>query len=68
MFVSGAVYDGQWRFDKMTGYGALKLPDGAIQEGAWKDGVSHGCTLFTWPHGVTEYREYDSGRGWSLLW
>ncbi|XP_067050295.1 uncharacterized protein [Acropora muricata] len=63
MFFSGAVYDGQWKFDKVTGYGTLKLPDGSIQEGTWRDGKLHGCAVFTWPHGVSEYREYDATRG-----
>ncbi|XP_078372534.1 uncharacterized protein LOC144656167 isoform X2 [Oculina patagonica] len=63
MFSSGAVYEGHWQYDKMTGYGTLKLPDGTIQEGTWKDGSLDGCAQFTWPHGVTEYREYDTGRG-----
>ena len=67
IFSSGAVYEGQWQFDKMTGYGTLKLPDGTIQEGTWKDGSLHGCAVFTWPHGVAEYREYDASRGWFLL-
>ena len=62
-FSSDAVYEGQWQFDKMTGYGTLKLPDGTIQEGTWKEGSLQGCALFTWPHGVTEYREYDTIRG-----
>ena len=62
-FSSDAVYEGQWLFDKMTGYGTLKLPDGTIQEGTWKEGSLQGCALFTWPHGVTEYREYDTIRG-----
>ena len=62
-FTSGAVYDGQWKFDKMTGYGTLKLPDGSIQEGTWSDGKLHGCAVFTWPHGVCEYREYDEKQG-----
>ena len=63
-FVSGAIYEGQWQYDKMSGYGTLKFPDGAIQEGTWKEGLLDGCVLFTWPHGVTEYREYESGGGW----
>ena len=67
IFSSGAVYEGQWQFDKMTGYGTLKLPDGTIQEGTWKDGSLHGCAVFTWPHGVAEYREYDASRGWFVL-
>ncbi|XP_074625472.1 uncharacterized protein LOC141883770 isoform X1 [Acropora palmata] len=62
-FTSGAVYDGQWKFDKMTGHGTLKLPDGSIQEGSWRDGKLHGCAVFTWPHGVCEYREYDEKQG-----
>ena len=66
MFSSGAVYLGQWQFDKMTGYGVLKLPDGAIQRGTWRDGFLHGCALYVWPHGAIEYREYDAGRGWFL--
>jgi len=66
MFSSGAVYDGQWQFDKMTGYGTLKHADGSIQEGTWKEGSLNGCALFTWPHGATEYREYDASRGWLL--
>ena len=63
VFSSGAVYEGQWQYDKMTGYGNLKLPDGTIQEGTWKEGSLQGCALFTWPHGVTEYREFDTNRG-----
>lgn len=64
MFSSGAVYEGQWQFDRMTGYGTLKLPDGTIQQGTRKDGSLQGCTVFTWPHGTTEYREFDgSGKG-----
>lgn len=62
-FVSGVVYEGQWQYDEMTGYGTLKCPDGTIQEGNWKDGSLNGCVLFTWPHGVTEYREYKQGQG-----
>ena len=68
-FSSGAVYDGQWQFDKMNGYGTLKLPDGSVKKGTWKDGSLHGCAVFTWPHGVAEYREYDAGRrGWFIIW
>lgn len=62
-FVSGVVYEGQWQYDEMTGYGTLKCLDGTIQEGNWKDGSLDGCVLFTWPHGVTEYREYKQGQG-----
>ncbi|XP_068696848.1 uncharacterized protein [Montipora foliosa] len=62
-FFTGPVYEGQWKFDKMTGFGTLKLPDGTIQEGTWKEGSLHGCAVFTWPHGVSEYREYDASRG-----
>lgn len=57
MFSSGAVYEGQWQFDKMTGYGTLKLPDGTIQRGTRKEGSLQGCAVFRWPDGVTEYRE-----------
>ena len=64
MFSSGAVYEGQWQFDKMTGYGTMKLPDGAIQRGTRKEGSLQGCAVFTWPDGVTEYREFDgNGKG-----
>lgn len=63
MFFSGAVYDGQWKFDKMTGYGTLTLPDGSVQKGTWRDGKLHGCAVFTWPHGVSEYSKYDELRG-----
>lgn len=63
MFSSGAIYEGQWQYDKMTGYGTLTLLDGTIQEGSWKDGCLDGCVQFTWPHGVTEFREYDERRG-----
>ena len=64
MFSSGAVYEGQWQFDKMTGYGTMKLPDGTIQRGTRKEGSLQGCAVFTWPDGVTEYREFDgSGKG-----
>ena len=63
MFSSGAVYEGQWQYDKMTGCGTLKFPDGTIQEGTWKEGSLNGCVQFTWPHGVTECREYDISRG-----
>ena len=62
-FVSGVVYEGQWKYDKMSGYGTLKLPDGAIQEGTWREGSLHGCVLFTWPHGVTEYRDCKQDGG-----
>ena len=63
MFFSGAVYDGQWKFDKMTGYGTLTLPDGSVQKGTWRDGKLHGCAVFTWPHGISEYSKYDELRG-----
>lgn len=64
MFSSGAVYEGQWQFDKMTGYGTLKLPDGTIQRGTRKEGSLQGCAVFRWPDGVTEYREFGgSGKG-----
>lgn len=62
-FVSGAVYEGQWQYDKRSGYGTLKFPDGTIQQGTWKEGTLDGCVIFTWPHGVTEYREYGQGGG-----
>ena len=62
-FVSGAVYEGQWQYDKSSGYGTLKFPDGTIQQGTWKEGSLDGCVIFTWPHGVTEYREYGQGGG-----
>ena len=62
-FFAGPVYEGQWKFDKMAGFGTLKLLDGTIQEGTWKEGSLHGCAVFTWPHGVSEYREYDASRG-----
>ncbi|KAL9969405.1 hypothetical protein ACROYT_G021622 [Oculina patagonica] len=62
-FASGAVYEGQWQYDKMTGYGTLKFPDGSVREGTWNEGSLDGCVIFTWPHGVTEYREYEKGQG-----
>ena len=65
-FTSGAVYEGQWHYDKRNGHGTLKFPDGTIQEGTWKEGSLDGRVLFTWPHGVTEYREYEQSRGWFL--
>ena len=63
LFSSGAVYEGQWKFDKMTGYATLNLPDGTIKEGTWRDGSLQGCAVFTWPDGANEYREYEAGRG-----
>ena len=50
-----------WTWPKR--YGTLKLSDGSIQEGTWSDGKLHGCAVFTWPHGVCEYREYDEKQG-----
>ena len=63
LFSSCAVYEGQWKYDKMTGYGTLKLQDGTIQEGTWKEGSLNGCAVFTWPDGATEYREYEARGG-----
>lgn len=59
MFIFGVVYEGQWKFDKMIGFGILKFLDGIIQEGIWREGLLYGCIVFIWFYGVFEYCEYD---------
>ena len=62
-FPSGAKYVGQWHHDKIFGYGVMSYCDGSKIEGKWHEGVVDGCGLFTWPHGATEYRQYEGKKG-----
>ena len=39
---SGEVYDGEWKDDKMHGYGVHLFPDGATFEGQYIDGKWEG--------------------------
>jgi len=35
-FSEGCIYDGEWKDNKMTGFGVLKYPNGKIAyEGQW---------------------------------
>ena len=63
LFSSGATYDGEWQYDKMSGSGVMRSQDGATVQGSWNEGYVDGCALFTWPHGVSEYRQYKGGSG-----
>ena len=37
-YVSGSIYEGNWKVDLHHGYGKYTRPDGSIDEGNWKDG------------------------------
>ena len=60
-FLSGAMYEGDWLYDKMHGMGKMKFPDGAVLEGVWCENEPQGCGVFTWPNGGRQYHEYRHG-------
>ena len=44
-------YNGQWKDNKMDGYGEFKWPDGRIYQGEYKDDQKDGYGVYIWPNG-----------------
>ena len=44
----GAVYEGEWKGDKMNGRGKLAHPSGALYEGEFVNNQFHGQGKYTW--------------------
>uniref|UniRef100_A0A7M4EXW3 MORN repeat containing 2 n=1 Tax=Crocodylus porosus TaxID=8502 RepID=A0A7M4EXW3_CROPO len=48
----GITYTGNWKNDKMNGFGRLEHPSGAVYEGEFKDNMFHGTGMYTFPNGA----------------
>mmetsp|Transcript_125001 Transcript_125001/g.216042 ORF Transcript_125001/g.216042 Transcript_125001/m.216042 type:complete len:223 (-) Transcript_125001:11-679(-) len=59
-FRSGAVYNGQWRGGKRSGFGVQKWPDGAIYEGEWEENKAEGCGRFAHSDGDSYIGQWRS--------
>lgn len=71
-------YSGQWKNDKMEGFGVYEYISGAIYTGNWKDNLHHGTGKYEFPdgssydgqwvdhlmHGTGTFRT-SSGQNWS---
>lgn len=51
----GRKYEGEWKNNKMEGYGIFTWPDGRRYEGEYIDDKKEGKGVFYWPDG----RKYD---------
>jgi hypothetical protein len=40
--LDGSIYEGYWKFDKMSGFGRKVFIDGSVYEGDWLDGSQNG--------------------------
>eukprot|EP00698_Gefionella_okellyi_P006449 TRINITY_DN1579_c0_g1_i1.p1 TRINITY_DN1579_c0_g1~~TRINITY_DN1579_c0_g1_i1.p1 ORF type:complete len:692 (-),score=160.44 TRINITY_DN1579_c0_g1_i1:38-2113(-) len=61
-YENGDCYNGQFQRDARCGYGEFRYSQGGKYCGQWLKDERHGCGIFTWPDGLTERREYKSGK------
>ncbi|XP_042189423.1 MORN repeat-containing protein 2 isoform X2 [Callorhinchus milii] len=59
---SGIVYTGNWKNDKMDGFGKLEHASGAIYEGEFKDNMFHGTGIYTWPNGLKYIGKFNENK------
>jgi len=56
------AFKGTWSSGaKGKGFNKETYPDGSSFEGLFTGGKKNGCGVFTWPSGLVEEREYDTG-------
>jgi len=48
---TGYIYDGEWKNDKINGYGCLHMPDGSEYKGNFVSGKFNGEGSYTWQDG-----------------
>lgn len=59
----GEVYQGDWKWDKRHGWGALTLGDGSQVKGEWEAGKPHGYSCVIDPKGTVTYEgEFRNGK------
>ena len=49
VFPEGKQYSGEWKGNRIEGYGVMKWPDGASYEGFWKKNKMEGKGIFKHP-------------------
>lgn len=50
-YSNGSVYEGSWNYDKMEGFGSLKIPKEGIYQGEFMDNVFSGEGAFIYENG-----------------
>eukprot|EP00929_Paragymnodinium_shiwhaense_P034365 TRINITY_DN18714_c0_g1_i1.p1 TRINITY_DN18714_c0_g1~~TRINITY_DN18714_c0_g1_i1.p1 ORF type:complete len:435 (+),score=72.92 TRINITY_DN18714_c0_g1_i1:86-1390(+) len=55
------VFEGQFRQDKMHGWGKYRFNDGRFYDGQWEDGRMHGEGSMHWPNGSSYSGGYRQG-------
>ena len=58
---SGDTYDGEFKDDKINGYGTYTWNNNCKYTGEMKDGEMHGKGIFTWPDGCEYNGNYVNG-------
>uniref|UniRef100_A0A8D2GW73 MORN repeat containing 2 n=1 Tax=Urocitellus parryii TaxID=9999 RepID=A0A8D2GW73_UROPR len=59
---NGIVYTGNWKDDKMNGFGKLEHFSGAVYEGQFKDNMFHGLGTYTFPTGAKYTGNFNENR------
>lgn len=54
----GAVYNGDWKENKIAGFGIYEWLDGRKYEGEWLNNCMHGKGIYSWPDGRRYEGEY----------
>jgi hypothetical protein len=55
-------YEGYWAKDKKNGKGLIKLKDGSVYDGQFKDGFYHDSGVMKWSNGNTYDGRWKKGR------
>lgn len=56
--LDGSIYEGYWKFDKMSGFGRKVFIDGSVYEGDWLDGSQNGQGKHSLANGDTYLGEF----------
>lgn len=57
--IGAEYYDGEWKNDKMEGYGIYHYSNGDIYEGKWKNGLQYGKGKYTFADGTSYEGEWE---------
>ncbi|XP_070284685.1 MORN repeat-containing protein 2 [Myotis yumanensis] len=59
---NGIIYTGNWKDDKMNGFGRLEHFSGAVYEGYFKDNMFHGLGTYIFPSGAKYTGNFNENR------
>ena len=62
IFPEGRTYEGDWRHDKMHGFGTITFPSGNTYTGEFNNDQKHGFGVFSFPEGSWYEGEYSEDK------